>query len=136
MASWRATHLSSRFDNQGNLNLDHGPIMYIFSCVAIHGCTCSCLTSAFIYRTLNGMHEDDAPAWAARHKWLLMLPFIKFVMGCFAYLITVIVLSYETLADEDSARYIALAIGIMSMSSVGILHLLLVRDSPKGATTK
>ena len=111
--------------------------MYIMSCFAIHGCTCSCLTSAFVYRTLNVMDDADALAYAARHKWLLRLPFIKFVMGCFAYLITVILLSWQSLEGEEYkvARIITLVIGVMSMSSVGLTHLLLIKDSPKKSTT-
>ncbi len=106
---------------------------YVLSAVAVHGCTCSCLTSAFIYRTLNCMHDDEAAPWASRHRWLLMMPFAKFVFGCACYLLTVIVLSYETLEgiDGGTAQIVCLVVGIMSMSSVLVCHVLLVRDSPK-----
>ena len=114
----------------GNMDISYGVAIYILSSIAVHACTCSCLTSAFIYRTMNVMHDDDALAWAARHSWLLKMPFLKFVMGCGCYLATVIVLSWEALAPHAAARYATLAIGVLSMSSVGVTHLILARDSP------
>jgi len=116
----------------GNLDLSHSTMVYVLSAIAVHGCTCSCLTSAFLYRTLNCIHDDDAALWASRHRWLLAMPFMKFVMGCACYLLTVIVRSYEALEGVDAGAQIAvLVVGIMSMSSVLVCHVLLVRDSPK-----
>ena len=46
----------------GNMSSEHGTLIYVLAAIAVHACTCSCLTSAFIYRTINAMHDDDAVA--------------------------------------------------------------------------
>lgn len=54
---------------------------YVLSITAVHACTCSALTSAFLYRILTSHNDEKAVAWAHNHALLMKLPFYKFVMG-------------------------------------------------------
>jgi hypothetical protein len=56
--------------------------IYMLSYMTVHACTCSALTSAFIYSAVNQMEDSAASVWAKKYKWMLMVPMIKFVMGC------------------------------------------------------
>ena len=51
-------------------------------------------------------------------------------MGCVAYLGSVLVISFQDLSNEGMPRFMVLAIGLMSMSSVVVTFLILFRDSP------
>ena len=92
--------------------------VYMLSVVAVHACTCSCLTSAMVYRKANSLTDDDAPAWALANQRLLKLPWSKFVMGCSCYILSVIVQALHLLEPIPWVRYTTLAVGIMSMSTV------------------
>jgi hypothetical protein len=46
------------------------------SFVGVHACTCSCVTSALLYRVANDMSDDEAPNW-----FVLSLPMMKFGIG-------------------------------------------------------
>ena len=100
-------------------------IVYVLSFIAVHANTCSCLTSAMLYRKANALDDDEAPAWARANQRLLKLPWTKFVMGCSCYIISVIFQSLRALEATPGARYTALAIGIMSMSTVVFTALIL-----------
>ena len=52
-------------------------IIYMLSFISIHSCTCSCLTSAMLYRYGNVLSDDDIVGWAKRYPKLLLLPFQK-----------------------------------------------------------
>ena len=93
-------------------------LIYLFSCLSVHACTCSCLTSALLYRTAVRMRDDAVAAWAAAHKLLLMLPLAKFGMGCVSYLLSVILLSFRDLDHSSTFQYTCLIIGVMSMCTV------------------
>ena len=93
-------------------------IVYMLSFVAVHANTCSCLSSAMLYRKANSLADDDVPVWAQANQRLLKLPWLKFVMGCSCYIISVIFQSLRTLEPIPGVRYTALAIGTMSMSTV------------------
>ena len=93
-------------------------ITYMLSFVAVHASTCSCLTSAMLYRKANSLTDDDVPVWAQANQLLLRLPWLKFVMGCSCYIVSVIFQSLATLESFPGVRYTALAIGLMSMSTV------------------
>ena len=80
-------------------------LIYLFSCLSVHACTCSCLTSALLYRTAVRMRDDAVAAWAAAHKLLLMLPLAKFGMGCVSYLLSVILLSFRDLDHSSTFQY-------------------------------
>ena len=92
--------------------------IYLCSCLAVHACTCSCLTSALLYRVAVLMHDDAVPAWASKHQLLLKLPLVKFGMGCISYLLSVVLISFKDLDHSDFFRYACLTIGVMSMSTV------------------
>jgi|TARA_B110001469_G_C9459214_1_gene231499 hypothetical protein len=93
-------------------------VVYLLSFVAVHACTCSCLTSAMLYRKANSLTDDDVPVWAQANQLVLKLPWMKFFVGCSCYIISVIFQSLRTLEAIPGVRYTALAIGIMSMSTV------------------
>ena len=93
-------------------------ITYLLSFVAVHASTCSCLTSAMLYRKANSLTDDDVPVWAQANQLVLKLPWMKFFVGCSCYIISVIFQSLRTLEAIPGVRYTALAIGIMSMSTV------------------
>ena len=90
--------------------------IYMTSFVGVHACTCACVTSALLYRVANRLPDLAAPDWAQKNKMLLMMPMAKFGMGCIAYLCSVVLISYRDLEAISVWRYIALAVGLMSMS--------------------
>jgi hypothetical protein len=59
-------------------------LAYMLAYGSVHACTCSALTSAFIYQAVNSMEDAAVEAWAKGNKMLLALPMMKFVMGCMA----------------------------------------------------
>jgi hypothetical protein len=98
--------------------------IYMTSFVGVHACTCACVTSALLYRVANGLPDVAAPDWAEKNKILLMMPMAKFGMGCVAYLCSVVLISFRDLEAISLWRYVALAIGLMSMSmtlGVGVI---------------
>ena len=60
---------------------------YLLTLLAVHACTCSALTSALLYRTVNAMGPLQVPPWAHRNWVLLLMPMAKFGMGTAAYII-------------------------------------------------
>ena len=100
----------------GSNTLDH--VIYLASCLSVHACTCSALTSALMYRVVVRMEDDSVPRWAASHPLLLLLPLAKFGMGCVAYLLSVILISFRDLEESAAFQYACLVIGVMSMSTV------------------
>ena len=92
--------------------------LYMLSFVAVHACTCSCLTSAMFYRVANMLRSDEVLPWMKSKAILLKLPWYKFAMGCASYILAVIVLAFRALENLPFWRYAALVIGIMSMSTV------------------
>ena len=91
---------------------------YLLACVAVHGCTCAALVSALVYRTINKLKEEDVHGWVKRHKMLLHTPIAKFGLGTVCYLLIVILNSWSDLDGKPWGQYLALAIGVGSMSSV------------------
>ncbi len=106
-------------DSDGNIVTDTVNVfIYMLSFIAVHANTCSCLTSAMLYRKANSLTDDDVPVRAQANQLLLRLPWLKFVMGCSCYIVSVIFQSLATLESFPGVRYTALAIGLMSMSTV------------------
>jgi hypothetical protein len=93
-------------------------ISYVLAIIAVHACTCSALTSAFVYRTLTISDEDKAVLWMEQHPWIGSLPIGKFVFGTLCYLASVILVSWKELSGEASARWVTLIIGILSVGTV------------------
>lgn len=89
----------------------------IISIVAVHGCTCSALTSALIYRKVNRMQDDAVEPWASGNQRVLALPLQKFGLGCFSYLLSVVLMGWRALAPNSPLQGMGMAIGVMSMLS-------------------
>ena len=81
-------------------------------------CTCSALTSAFIYAAINQMEDAAVEHWHKKYKSVLMLPMMKFVGGVMCYMVSVIMTSWRDLEGDDMAQNIALVIGVMSVLMV------------------
>mmetsp|Transcript_21527 Transcript_21527/g.54240 ORF Transcript_21527/g.54240 Transcript_21527/m.54240 type:complete len:215 (-) Transcript_21527:477-1121(-) len=93
--------------------------IYVCSFLAVHACTCSALTSAFVYRHVNNMADEERLArWVNKYEKIVMLPLAKFGMGCLSYMLSVILISYKELEFLDVWRFLCLGIGLMSMSMV------------------
>jgi hypothetical protein len=93
-------------------------ITYLLLVMAVHACTCSALTSALVYRAVNMMPEEAVPRWALKNWMMLLMPIVKFGMGCAAYLMSVIFGSWRSLEMQPLSQTIALVIGISSMMTV------------------
>ena len=63
---------------------------------------------------------------------LLMAPAAKFLMGCAAFLIQVILNAWNKCQHSDVDRLIGLVVGIMSMGMVVMTALFLVYDAKFG----
>ena len=100
---------------------------YVLLIFAVHACTCSALTSAILYRTINRKSESAVPAWCARgYNWMILLmPMAKFGMGTIAYIAAVLLMSFVDLIDVPFYQSVALAIGLGSMSTVVVTTVML-----------
>jgi len=107
---------------------------YVLSITAVHACTCSALTSAFLYRILTSHNDEKAVAWAHNHALLMKLPFYKFVMGTLCYLATIILYSWAALSAFEEAQIMAVVVGVMSVMTVIGTGMLLTVDSPESYT--
>ena len=92
--------------------------IYMTSLIAIHLCTCSCLTSALLYRSANFLSDEEIPTWAAGHKMLLHFPIGKFVVGVISYIVSVMLTGWKELEGIDTFRIIALGIGLGSVGMI------------------
>ena len=110
-----------------------GVVVYVLSCLSVHACTCSALTSALLYRVINQLEDDGVAIWAGRHRILLTLPLMKFGMGCVSYLSSVLLLSFRDLDGLPVPRIMALVIGTASMSTVMMTVVAIARDSPQSS---
>ena len=104
-------------------------ITYLTAYIAVHACTCSALTSAFIYGAVNNMEEAAVEPWAKKQKMLLMLPMLKFIAGSMAYMISVILASWRDLHGLTVFRLISMAVGIMSVASVWVAFAMIWRST-------
>lgn len=112
--------------------------IYLLAYITVHACTCSALTSAFVYAAVNKMEDDVVTNWAKKQKFLLQLPMIKFVMGCMAYMVSVILTSWRDFDHEEVWRFVALIIGLMSVASVWMafakIEISILKGSPGQVT--
>ena len=101
-------------------------VMYVLAILAVHACTCSALTSAFLYRALTCNDPKLAVLWMRKHPFLAKLPYTKFVVGTLAYIVSVILIAWKELSEEYVARIITLVIGVMSACvaalTIGFVH--------------
>jgi hypothetical protein len=110
---------------------------YILSIIAVHACTCSALTSAFIYRTLTISDEDKAVLWMQQYPWIGSLPIGKFVFGTLCYLASVILVSWNELSGEGLApRLVTLIVGILSVGTVLVTGSFMMICPPAKLTTR
>lgn len=106
--------------------------IYVLSVIAVHACTCSALTSAFVYRTVNNLHDDEVAEWAKKYHLIVKMPLMKFSMGCFSYMVTVVLRSFRDLEGFDVWCFFCMGVGLMSMSSVvGVVFVLTGSTSSK-----
>lgn len=105
---------SGSFDHEGS---DMDNVAYLMLIFAVHACTCSALTSALIYRSVNIKSDSEVPPWSIANWMILMMPMGKFGMGCASYIISVIFMSWRSLEVAPTSRAVALAIGLGSMST-------------------
>jgi len=110
--------LSNMIAPENQAHTTESTLTYLAACFAVHMCTCSCLTSALLYRYANGLHEGHVAEWAVNNRLLLNVPLIKFGMGCLCYLVSVVLLSWQHLEGENWARYTAFSVGMMSVVTV------------------
>ncbi len=105
-------------------------VTYVLAIIAVHSCTCSALTSAFLYRSLTRSDPEAGVEWMEKHFIMANLPFTKFVMGTMAYLASVILVAYKEQVEEYQAQIFTLVIGVMGCCvSMGTLTFLCF-DSP------
>lgn len=105
-------------------------IIYLLTIFSVHSCTCSALTSALLYRTVNTQVESKTAQWAERNWMLLIMPMAKFAMGTVAYIFSVLLSSYRTLEADPGPQLIACSIGIMSfLTVVGTMIVLQTQDA-------
>lgn len=115
--------------------------IYLCSFVAIHACTCSALSSAFIFQVVNTLDDDDVPAWATKYKMIMFMPMAKFIIGSFMYMAGVILISWRDLShhsvnDDNHSnggwgipwQAITGSIGALSMGSVVVTAFVLLRS--------
>jgi hypothetical protein len=125
--------------NSWEMNIDRTLVAsasYVLAIIAVHACTCSALTSAFIYRTLTISDEDKAVVWMQQHPWLASLPIGKFVFGTLCYLVSVILVSWKELSGEGSARLVTLMVGILSVGIVLVTGSFLTMCPPAKLTIR
>ena len=119
--------------NSWNIEIDGtiiGTVMYVLSIVAVHTCTCSALTSAFLFQTLTSSDPEKAVLWMEKHSFVASLPFSKFAVGATAYLASVMLVAFKGLAEEYAAQVITTVIGVSSFCiAIGMLCFLRL-DSP------
>jgi hypothetical protein len=110
--------------------------VYLLYLMAVHACTCSALISAFLYAAVNQMQDDAVEEWAKNYWLLLYVPMIKFVMGVMAYMVSIIVASWRDLEGYSAPQGIALAMGIMGVTSVWVVFFIIqhskIRNEIKG----
>jgi len=108
--------------------------IYFLAYASVHVCTCSALTSAFIYQKINVMEDAEFEEWIQPKivQALLKAPMLKFIMGCMAYMASVILTSWRDLNAFSALQSLAFTLGIMSVSSVWAVYFVLhCRKSPK-----
>jgi len=125
-------NLASGADTNSSLDI----AIYLASFLGVHACTCSCVTSALLYRVANALQDEEAPRWAARNKTLLSMPMAKFGMGCISYLGSVVLISFRDLQAIPFWQYLALVIGLMSMSMTVVVAVILFRQQAKMSTRR
>jgi hypothetical protein len=109
---------------------------YVLAIVAVHGSTCSALTSAFLYRTLTQSDPEEAVLWMEEHYVVASLPYIKFIIGVAAYLSSVILVAFKELSGAQEAKVFTLIIGLLGCTTaLGTLVFVSI-DYPGKRTSK
>eukprot|EP00536_Pseudo-nitzschia_multiseries_P014295 jgi/Psemu1/327492/estExt_fgenesh1_pg.C_6830008 len=85
---------------------------YTLAILSVHGCTCSALASAFLYRSLTRKSPRAALAWLHRHHTLAQLPWCKFMLGTLCYVASVCSVAWSSLEMSPAARWTTLFAGV------------------------
>jgi hypothetical protein len=73
--SWNM-NIYGHTDTENLTNVELGS--YTLAVLAVHGCTCSALASAFLYKSITSAKSPKAGvAWVERHPVLVQLPWYK-----------------------------------------------------------
>lgn len=85
---------------------------YTLAILSVHGCTCSALASAFLYRSMTQKTPRAGVRWMKKHYVLARLPWCKFMGGTFCYIVSVILVAWSTLETNAMARRITFFAGV------------------------
>lgn len=114
--SWNM-NIYGHTDTENLTNVELGS--YTLAVLAVHGCTCSALASAFLYKSITSVKSPKAGvAWVERHPVLVQLPWYKFVFGTAAYVVSVILVAWTTLQFNLVSRILTLVGGLCGCSIV------------------
>lgn len=114
--SWNM-NIYGHTDTENLTNVELGS--YTLAVLAVHGCTCSALASAFLYKSITSAKSPKAGvAWVERHPVLVQLPWYKFVFGTAAYVVSVILVAWTTLQFNLVSRILTLVGGLCGCSIV------------------
>jgi hypothetical protein len=81
--SWEMNIDVTDTENLSNVELGS----YTLAILAVHGCTCSALVSAFLYRSITRVKSPKASvAWVERHPILVQLPWYKVCTSTAVYI--------------------------------------------------
>jgi len=95
--------------------------------LSVHLCTFAALSSAIIYRRVNCMDEDGVAKFVAKWSHIIGMPQKVFVVGCFCYLVGVILLGIANHGGLDAHHNYPIAFSICGgMCCLMIGYILLV----------
>ena len=106
-------------------------VTYVIAIICVHVCTCSALTSAFLYRSLTISDPKEAVRWMDSHPTIASLPYLKFVGGVITYMASVILVAWKQLEDEPKAKQFTLFAGLCAVCSTLYVLVYLYFDSPE-----
>ncbi len=105
-------------------------VTYVIAIICVHVCTCSALTSAFLYRSLTISDPKEAVRWMDSHPTIASLPYFKFVAGVITYMASVILVAWKQLEDVPKAKQFTFFSGLCAVSSTFYVLVYLYFDSP------
>mmetsp|Transcript_12836 Transcript_12836/g.30008 ORF Transcript_12836/g.30008 Transcript_12836/m.30008 type:complete len:213 (+) Transcript_12836:166-804(+) len=119
--------------NSWELERDGGlldTVTYLLAIVAVHFCTCSALTSAFLYRSLTRSDPDRAVVWMEKHPIMARMAHCKFVVGVLCYLASIVLVAWKELRFQAYAQVVAVVVGATSCIMAVGTFLFLAIDPP------
>lgn len=113
--------------------------IYLLAIISVHSSTCSALTSAFLYRKVNEMGDAECLDWGSKkmNQLLLKAPLMKFVVGCMAYMLKIILRTCRDLEEHKVAQVFGVCVGVMSVCSAwSIFFIIESEDTSKVSRQK